>query len=497
MFKKSPGLQTTVALLLFFIFGWSLFTFRILDVPPGINGDESVIGLNAALVAKNGIDSNGKFLPLFTTIAGSQDWKQPVTFYSTSLAFRIFGTSYFVLRAVSVFFVLLSGSLIFLLVYELVGFRAALWSLLIFATTPIVMIQSHLALENIAPVPFIAFWLWTVVKYSKDRKDRYLILAAVSLALSIYSYLGLRLVAPPLIILTAFFIYYLNRKDPGRGARKSLTFLAAIIPFLLILLVAKGIYPGSLLGLYRPYQISSYQQIILSYISSFDPSFLFIKGDTTQYHSTGKQGMFLLASLPLFLLGAARVIQKKQPILTFVMVSFFLIPIFYGLGSDIHRASRLLSMIPPFVVISSIGTMTLMDTKHKLWRFVFIFAAILVISFNFVDFLRDYWYEYPKRVKSEFSKPYHLVFERAAFLSKSNNLTPFIQEDFKMQNVIAENFFEQVYFPNGLKMWKGDQMLPDKSIVIVSDYVLSKKHEIPQENVGEGEFGMLINNENK
>ncbi|MDP3758135.1 MAG: hypothetical protein Q8Q86_00290, partial [Candidatus Daviesbacteria bacterium] len=102
MLKKSSRLQIVAALLLFFIFGWFLFTFRILDVPPGINGDEAVIGYNAALVARNGFDSNGKFLPLFTASAGSRDWKQPVTFYSTVLAFRIFGTTYFVLRAVSV-----------------------------------------------------------------------------------------------------------------------------------------------------------------------------------------------------------------------------------------------------------------------------------------------------------------------------------------------------------------------------------------------------------
>lgn len=497
MFKKSPGLQTVAVLVLFFIFGWLLFTFKILDVPPGINGDEAAIGYNAALVAKSGFDSNGNFLPLFTAVPGSQDWKQPVTFYSTALAFRIFGTSYFILRAVSVFFVLLSGSLIFLLIYELVGFRAALWSLLIFATTPIVMIQSHLALENIAPVPFIAFWLWTIVRYSREMKNRYLILAAVTLALSIYSYLGLRLIAPSLIVLTVFFIYYLNRRYPRRGAIKIFTFLAALIPFLLILLVAKGIYPGSFLGLYRSYKIISYQQVILPFISSFDPSFLFIKGDVAPYHSTGKHGMFLLASLPLFLMGVVKIIQKKQPILLFVMASFFLIPLFYGLASDIYRGSRLLSLIPSYVAISSIGMMTLMGIRHKLWRLIPVITIILVIFLNYADFLKDYWYEYPKRVKSEFSKPYHQVFERAAYLSRANNLTPFIQEDFKMQNVIPENFFEQVYFPNGLKMWKGDQMLPDRSIIIVSDYLLSKWSDTPQEKLNQGEFGILINDETK
>ncbi len=483
--------------LLFLLVGWFLYTFRILEVPPGINGDEAVIGYNAALVAKNGFDSNGKFLPLFTGIAVSKDWKQPVTFYSTALAFRIFGPSYFILRSVSVFFVLLSSILIFLLVYELVGLKAALWSLLIFSTTPIVMIQSHLALENIAPVPFITFFLWMMVKYSNKRKVRFLVLAATTLALSVFSYLGLRIMAPSLIVLTILFIYYLNKVYARLAVRKILIFLTVFIPFFLVLVVAKVNYPGSLLGLYRSFEITSYQQFILTYISSFDWSFLFINGDVTPYHSTGKHGMFLLASLPLFLLGIASIIQKKRPILFFIIAVFFFMPIFFGLASDIHRASRLLSLVPPYIVISSLGMLVLTGMKNGLWRVMLIFLVTTMIIFNFADFIKDYWYEYPKRVKSEFSKPYHLVYERAAFLSRQSNLTPFIQDDFRMQNKAAQNFFEQVYFPNGLRIWSRDQELPDKSIIIVSDYFLSKKKDILQEKKGDGEFGILINNEDK
>ncbi len=483
--------------LLFLLVGWFLYTFRILEVPPGINGDEAVIGYNAALVAKNGFDSNGKFLPLFTGIAVSKDWKQPVTVYATALAFRIFGPSYFILRSVSVFFVLLSGILIFLLVYELLDLKVALWSLLIFATTPIVMIQSHLALENIAPVPFITFFLWMMVRYNKEKRVRFLVLAAATLALSVFSYLGLRIILPSLITITVLFIYYLNKEKPKVAVKLVLIFLAVLIPFLLILIVAKGNYPGSLLGLYRSFEISSYQRFILTYISSFDWSFLFINGDVTPYHSTGKHGVFLLASLPLFLLGIVRIIQKKQPVLIFIMSAFFLMPIFFGLASDIYRGSRLLSLIPPYIVISSLGILVLTGIRNKLRRVVLISIVTTLIIFNFADFTRDYWHEYPQRVKSEFSKPYHLAYERAAFLSRQSNLTPFIQDDFRMQNKVAQNFFEQVYFPNGLRTWSGGQVLPDKSIIIVSDYFLSKKKDILQEKIGDGEFGILINNENR
>ncbi|MCL5784301.1 MAG: glycosyltransferase family 39 protein [Patescibacteria group bacterium] len=405
MMLSIPGFRIIIILLAFFIFGWLLFTYRILDVPPSINGDEAAIGYNAVLVARTGHDSNGRFLPLFTAAEDSKDWKQPITFYSEVLAFRLFGPSYFVLRAVSVFLVLLSGSIIFLLVYELFGLKAAICSLLIFATTPIIMIQSHLALENIAPVPFIAFWLWMIVKYNKNAKNKYLVLAATSLGCSIYSYLGLRLIVLPLIILTIAFVYFLNRKSPKMVIHQVLIFLILISVFPLMLLVVKNQYPGSALGLYRAYKVTSYQQILLPFISAFDPSFLFLQGDTTPYHSTGKQGMFLLASLPLFALGLAKILQKRQPILVVIAISFFLMPILFGLASDIHRASRLLSLIPSYAVISSVGMITLVSVRNKFWRSIFVFAMILVILLNFADFIKDYWYEYPTRVKSDFSKP--------------------------------------------------------------------------------------------
>lgn len=492
--NKSLRLQVIIVLLLSFLIGWFLFTYRILDVPPGINGDEAAIGYNAALVARGGYDSSGKFLPLFTAAPGSQDWKQPVTFYSTVSAFLIFGTSYFVLRAVSVLFVLLSGSLIFLLIYELAGFKTAVWSLLIFATIPIVMIQSHLALENIAPVPFIAFWLWMIVKFEKEVKIRYLILAGVSLGLSVYSYLGLRLIVPPLVVATTIFVYYLSRKTSKVAIRRILIFLLAVIPFWAILLTVKNQYPGSFLGQYRPHKIASYQQLVLPYISSFDPSFLFIKGDTMPYHSTGKQGMFLLATLPLFLAGIVKILQKKEPIFIFILITFFIIPILYGLASDIHRGSRLLSLIPSYIIISSIGVISLVNFKDRLRRYILIFAIILMISFNFADFLRDYWFEYPNRVKSDFSRSFNLVFERAQQLAEQDNLIPFIQNDFRLQNPIAVDFFEQVYFPNQLQKWMVNQDLPNGSIVIVNpaDVVLEIVNNVDKVKVEKTDFEILI-----
>jgi len=483
--------KLVIFFLAFFILGFLFFSFRITDVPPGINGDEAAIGYNAALVAKTGHDSSGRFLPLFVSAFDLTDWKQPITFYSTVLAFKLFGPTFILLREVSVVFVLISAILIFLLGRELMGLKFAFISLFIFITIPSVLIQSHLALENIAPVPFTILWLLMLAKYKNTFKQKFLYLGGLFLGIDLFSYSAVRIIFPIFCLLSIGFVYYLNRKKNFRFKICSIlkfSVIVAIFPF--FMLAIKDQYPGAILAYNRPHGVPTYQEFVISYISSYDPSFLFIQGDSTPYHSTGKQGVFLLATLPLFVFGIWRIAQRKDPFLILILLTFLLTPAFYGLAASIHRGSRLLSLLPTFTIITSFGAVELFKLK-KFWKNLAIFIICGLIILNYLDFTRDYFYDYPNRVKSEFAKPYQLVFEKAGQLVKSDDFTPYIQSDFRGQNEIAIDFFEQT-FPGNLKSWKEGQAVPAGSVIIVSDYILAKKKEIPQFNTGEG-FGLLIN----
>ncbi len=483
--------------LFFYIFGWLFLTFKITDVPPGINGDEAAIGYNAILVSRTGYDQNGRFLPLFISAFDLTDWKQPVTFYSTVLAFKVFGSSFSLLREVSVFFVLVSATLIFLFSREILGIKAAFISLFIFMTIPAVLIQSHLALENIAPVPFIILWLWMLSKYQKNLESKYLLLSAIFLGISLFTYPGMRLIFPVFSLMTIVLVYFLNRKKRIKKiVLENLKFLIVVSIFPIFMYSVKNQYPGAILAYNRPHNIESYQQLILPYISSFDLSFLFIRGDSTSYHSTGKQGVFLLATLPLFAFGVLKIAQRKDPFLIFILLVFFLSPLLYGLVGSIHRGSRLLVLLPTYTIIASVG---FIDLSKLRWQFVSKLLIIIILGLvilNYADFVRDYWYEYPNRVKSEFAKPYHKVFEKAYQLSKTRNLTPLIRLDFRSQNAIAVDFFEQVYFPNKLQLWQDDKLVPKGSIIIVSDPLIWKGSGIVERLVIEDtEYGLLINDE--
>ena len=46
------NIKTIFLVVLLIVLGWIFFTFKITEVPPGINGDEATLGYNAALLSK-------------------------------------------------------------------------------------------------------------------------------------------------------------------------------------------------------------------------------------------------------------------------------------------------------------------------------------------------------------------------------------------------------------------------------------------------------------
>lgn len=456
--------RIVIVLVAFYIISFLLFTFRITDVPPGINGDEAAIGYNAALVARTGFDQSGRFLPLFVSAFDLTDWKQPITFYSTVLAFKIFGPSYFLLRAVSVIFILISSFIIFLLLKQILGLIYGFLGLLLFITIPSVMIQAHLGLENIAPVPLISLWLLMMAKYYKSLNVRFLIFGAIFLGLSLFSYPGMRLIMPIYAVISLLFILNLQR-SAKKSLKPALYFIIILSIFPIFMLSIKNIYPGAILAYNRPHMVSSYQEFFLPIISSFDLSFLFLKGDSTPYHSTGKHGVFLLASLPLFVLGLYRIALKNNPFLYLILSGFFITPVLFGLVGSIYRGSRILAFLPLYVVVVTLGLSVILEFKKKILRNLSLLFIFLLMFLNYFDFVSDYWYEYPKRVESEFARPIHVAFKNLYDESHKLNFTPLLQTGLEGQNPIAFKFFEEIYFQRRLQRW-GTKNLPKNSVIL-------------------------------
>lgn len=390
-----------IVVLIICLFSFVLFSFKLLSVPPSVNGDEVGIARNALLISKNLTDENNNFLPLFI-FAKDSDWKQPVTVYTTALVFKIIGSSFWSLRFVSILFVIISLVILYFISIEKYDFKFFLFSSLIFVTTPIILIQSHLALENIAVLPFILFWLLMLLKFEKKQKLYYLILAGVSLGIGLFSYLGMRLFVPILILLSLVIL----KKD----YMKIRYLILGSLPFFILLFISNFYYPNAVVGRYSGASISIFEYLY-RYLSIYDLSFLFLKGDVTPSHSTGKAGMFLISTLPLFIFGIKKIIADKKPFEILILSTFFLAPILIGFVPDIYRASRLLVLVPLFVIISSLGFINF----SKLWKIIF----IIMITLTYAFFVKDYWFDYPQRVNDSFKKEFRIENYNDDFTTKS------------------------------------------------------------------------------
>src|SRR3989338_3635261 len=457
---KFPTKITALVITLFAIITL-LFTYKLNDSPPGLTVDEASIGYNAVLLSKTLHDQNGRFLPFFVLTIHGSDWKQPSSIYLTTILFKLFGPSLYILRFASVITLLVSFLLITYLSTLFFPARNILLTSFIFSTIPILLIHSHLAQENIMPLPFSLFWLITLIQYQKTNKLKLLIFAGISLGLAFYSYKGMRAVVPVWVILSIVYLLLIKNKDKIRSL---FTFSLSIFPFFAIIPYLELKYAGAVYE-HGTLSIGSIYDFLYPYLSSFDPSSLFIKGDTTIWHSTGIHGVFLLTTLPLFIVGLYQAIKKGNN-WWFLLVAFFSAPLLFGLVNSVHRFSRLLALVPSFTLITTLGLTTMINLHSKKVAIPLSIIFTLLISLNFIDFAKYYWFNYPKSARASFSPPLETAYKTLAKLANSYHLTPYIQADSRIADGETGNFLEAAYFDLPPKRWYPGEMLPPKSLLM-------------------------------
>jgi len=461
MKKFAYPLAATLLLIIAIFF----FSFRLTSVPSGMTTDEPSIGYNAILIEKTLRDESGRFLPVFALTINGSNWKQPVSIYSTAIFFKIFGASFYNLRLINVLVAVASLLLIILLNNELLGKKAGLIAGILFLFTPTILMHSHLAQENIMPVFFVSAWLLFTLLYQKKAKPIYLILAGISLGLGIYCYKGMRGLTPPLILLSVLYLFFSTK----RKLKAPLLFSLGIAPFILIMPWLNTHYAGALFD-NQGFSFLKYYDFFYPYISSFDLSALFIKGDVTPWHSTGFHGVFLLSTLPLFVVGLIQSVKndKYHHFYLFLVLAFFLCPILYGQVGSVYRFSRLLIFVPFYICCCTLSFLSLQKlNKGKILSFI----LGLFITLNFIDFAMYYWYTYPVIKRENFSENNNTSYKEFAKITKEKQLTPYVFEDEYRSQGDDARFYEASYFENKLGQWKpGDYLSPGSLLMTKLEY---------------------------
>lgn len=430
MIKK----KTLVILSVIVIFGAFLRLYKLDKFPPSLFGDELDVGYQAYSILKTGRDYYGQKWPLsFHSIS---DWRTPLLLYATVPFVAVFGLTEWAVRLPPAIFGILTLPLFFLLVRKIFKKdNLALLSTFLLSISIWHLQYSRAAFEVsqmlLLLIAGIYFFLIGLERW------KFLILSAVFLILTPYSYNTAKFFLP-IIVLVLFFIY------KSQILKISFKKIAVVLGVFIILglpmavdifrgqggqrfsilsiftdpttvpqigfdrqtdgLVSNGgeLKVGSSPALYSRVFHNKYVfwtlTLVRNYFRVFSTDFLFVYGDTNLRHAVqGGFGVFYWIDFILLPAGLLFLFFnfKDKNLRKMLALWFFLSPIPSVLTREGGtHATRLILMLPPAIIISSAGVYCLW-LKFSKRKFLFSMILSLIFIVQFALYLHRYYIHYP------------------------------------------------------------------------------------------------------
>lgn len=424
MFKKH-FLLLLILLLAVFLRFWQLG-----QNPPSLNWDEVSIGYNAYSILQTGKDEYGNFLPfIFRSL---DDYKQPVYPYLAVVSEYFFGITPFAVRLPSALLGSLTVIVIYFLVKELINNKkVALLSSFFLSILPWHIQFSRAAIEANVGLFFLTLGILTLLMSFK-QKSWLLPLSAISLTLSMYSYLSFRVIVP---LIGFLFLVALYKKIVKKRISFALAIIIAIFAFSLLitdvffqngLVRIKGSsvfdhfpekyeqarsemdYDAKLkINLLRrvlhdsPF-LTSLELVQRGYFTHFSADFLFFYLDQKHHHAPNV-GLLYLWMMPFVPLGMYFLFTKNKKT-AIILTSWILIaPLSASITWDIPHAIRSIAMIFPLQIFVAAGVVSFFNFLFKKKFFLSLLALfifIFIVIFGLITFIHQYSIHLPHE-KSE------------------------------------------------------------------------------------------------
>jgi 4-amino-4-deoxy-L-arabinose transferase-like glycosyltransferase len=407
------GLALVIAALLRFL--------GLTRIPPGLQQDEAMNGLDAYSIGLTGRDHFGHPFP----IAGLEsfgDWVSPLLTLLSAPVIALTGPRVDALRAVAACVGLLGIPAIYWCARMLFGRR----DLALLAAWLLALSTAHVHLSRFAIPPvtvptLVPLLLAVALAALRHRCELALAAAGASAGVVVLGYPTMKLYVPLALLAVAAIEWRAVRDAPPWGLVAAAVSFAAIAGPNLFLSIAD---PG---GRTRLSQISTLDQsdgglldLIAGYIAYFNPLYLFGSGDGNCTHGFPLTGLLLWSLAPLLLIGFARLLALvRQPGegryrrgAAVLLAAFFLAPIPGALTVPSPHTLRGSPLIPLGLLICALGATPLLDLlqrqrRPRSWRgFGAIAAVIILLALPFIESasrLERYYREYPAIGASQFS----------------------------------------------------------------------------------------------
>lgn len=402
--------------------GGYLRIVKLDNIPPHLGNDEISIAFDSYSMRAIGKDEHGHAWPL--SFESHQTYKAPLYAYLNMPINRLFGNNEYGVRLLSA----IAGSGLIILVAiigkMISGPFVALVAALLMAINPKAIFVSRIAFESNLAAMMLSLGVMLMFYFRKKQKNVYLILTGLFLGLSVWGYhteWGLApmmaLVLPFLsrkeivfkkwwpmwlvMVLVAVPIFYnflaVQRRDVNNRANSQLWFSAGQM---------QDYIKKSNDGLIKKMMVVALTPVN-NYVAHFSLDSMFSSGaDMFNGESPLESGWFLLASLPLLIIGLFNIKKVFGKYWSWVLAWWLLCPIVPALTYGGVASVRNLAFIVPTVLIMAGGALTLWKKSQK-WSLI----LGLILIFNFFVFALSYYIHFPKDSGNNFQYGYKQAWE--------------------------------------------------------------------------------------
>lgn len=439
--------------LLFFLIlfvGILLRTYKVSEIPPGVNRDEASIGYTAYSILMTGKDEYEKGYPISFQSFG--DWKLPLYIYATIPAIKLFGLNEFAVRIISILVGIGSIILTYFLVKELFGKKSlALLTMFLVAVAPWHIHLSRVESEANTAVFFIIAGMLLFLK--SFGKYKWLLIASGALfALTYYTYAG-NYIFTTLLVGSLIILY---RKK--LLAHKYVLWSGIIFIILSLLIFSQTVFGAnktklSGIGIFGDPAIvhaqieiprnqhqdqSSFfvrmvhnrvvfagKRFVQNYLNAFSPDFLFIKGGINKAHNIeGFGNMYLIESLFLLVGFIVLITKKRSAEETILLIWFLIAPFASSITKDAPHTNRMFAIFPALSLVVAIGIQTAwIYIQNFRFKTLFLLCFILLFGINIASYLDQYFVHFPKNETENWGLEY-------------KNLYTILQQKYENKNII-------------------------------------------------------------
>lgn len=367
--------------------GGCLYGTRLGVVPAYVMHDEAQGALQAHSIATTGRDLSGRLFPLYFTEPEFPPGRDPALIYVTALVLKVVAFDEAGVRTSAALIAVVNVVLTFLLAQRLfhstaMGLVAAALLLL----TPVHFIRGRLLLSPLFTIPFILGWLWALWRFTQQPRPARLAACAVVLGLGTYSYLAAVAMMPVYLLITLAIGF--RRLGLTPVIKAGAAFAITLLPMLAWYVT----HPERNAEIVSAYQLdesaaSPLGRWVRLYWSFFDPSFLFVSGDSSLINSTRQAGFFPMAFALLIPIGLHGLIRSKQPVQVAIVIGLLTAPLVSIISGAIEM-NRVMFAIPFGVFTAAYGFHVLL--QHRAAGKAVAAILLLSVAWQFAYFYSGY-----------------------------------------------------------------------------------------------------------